>query len=114
MPSHHDGLGQSLSRVAGQMSAVDAASAVDPMHAAEGGHAIAVSGYGQDQCCPGVVDPFTLLSVLAGIGAVALFLRQTSLSNTKVVGKKKRSSPIVLKTADFSMDLLAAGKSTLW
>ena len=38
----------------------------------------AVTAY-SDECCPGVVDPLTLLVALAAVGAATFFLRQTAI-----------------------------------
>ena len=48
-------------------------------------------GYGPElQCCKGVVDPITLLSLLAGIVGVAYILYAAILKKI-VKGKKRRS-----------------------
>ena len=44
------------------------------------------SGYG-DQCCPPVVDPYTLLALIGGI-ALATFFLQMSIVN--IIGRKRR------------------------
>ena len=47
-------------------------------------------GYNNElQCCPGVVDILTLLSVLAAIIGVTVFLRQ-AIIDTVPVGRRKR------------------------
>jgi hypothetical protein len=46
----------------------------------------ASSGYGSD-CCPPVVDPYTLLALLAGIALAAYFLR---LALVAKLARKKR------------------------
>lgn len=48
-------------------------------------------GYGPElQCCRGVVDPITLVSVLAGIGAISFVLRQAAINNIKAGKRRKR------------------------
>ena len=47
-------------------------------------------GYNNElQCCPGVVDILTLLSVLAAIIGVTVFLRQAIIDSVSV-GRRKR------------------------
>ena len=56
---------------------------------AMGGYGAANIGYGPElQCCPGVVDPFTLLGLLGAIAGVTLILRQVAIDN--ITGRKKR------------------------
>ena len=44
---------------------------------------------GESECCPGVVDPLTLLTILAAIAGATLLLRQLAIDN--ITGRKKRS-----------------------
>lgn len=54
-----------------------------------GGKGYGQIGYGPElQCCKGVVDPITLLTMLGLITAITLILRQTSIN--KMLGRKKR------------------------
>ena len=47
-------------------------------------------GYGPEyQCCKGVVDPITLISILAGIVGITLVLR--AAVKKYITGRKKRS-----------------------
>ena len=46
-------------------------------------------GYGSElQCCKGVVDPITFLTMLAVIAAISIILRQAVLANIK--GRRKK------------------------
>ena len=40
------------------------------------------------ECCRGVVDPITLLSLLAAIAGITLFLRQAVIN--KITGRRKK------------------------
>ena len=71
----------------GQMSALDTAGLVDPSVAASHG-GYAVTAY-DDECCPGVVDPLLLATVLAGIVGGTVALRQIALDT---LGRKKRAA----------------------
>ena len=51
------------------------------------GGGYAVTAY-DDECCPGVVDPLLLLSVLAAIAGGTIALRQIALDT---LGRKKRA-----------------------
>ena len=62
-----------------------------------GGNSGGSSGYGQNsgnygkgpelQCCDPVVDPISLLTTLAGIAGLALFLRQAVIDNNIMGGR---------------------------
>ena len=43
-----------------------------------------------DECCPPVVDPLTLGTILAGIAAATVVFRQLVISN--IMGKRKKRS----------------------
>ena len=46
-------------------------------------------GYGSElQCCKGVVDPITFLTMLAVIAAISIILRQAVLAN--IAGRRKK------------------------
>ena len=48
-------------------------------------------GYGPElQCCKKVVDPVTLLAVLAGIAGISFVLRQAAINN--IAGRRKREA----------------------
>jgi hypothetical protein len=49
----------------------------------------ASSGYG-DSCCPPVVDPYTWLALIAGIGLATYFLRITITTTLKRKKRRKR------------------------
>ena len=47
--------------------------------------------YGNDlECCRGVVDPITLLALLAGIAGITVFLRQIVINKITAGKRKKR------------------------
>ena len=52
------------------------------------------SGYGQ-QCCEGVVDPISLLTVIAAIAGLSWFMRQAVIDNMIAAGKKRSISDFV-------------------
>lgn len=55
-------------------------------------------GHGPElQCCDAVVDPISLLTTIAGIAALALFLRQAVIDNM-IMGRRKRSQDILQDT----------------
>ena len=45
----------------------------------------------ESECCPGVVDPFTLLGVLGGIAGLTLGLRQLVIDNIMMARRRRRS-----------------------
>ena len=46
-------------------------------------------GYGNElQCCKGVVDPITFLTMLAVIAAITIILRQAVIAN--IAGRRKK------------------------
>ena len=64
------------------------ASAIQTRSDGYGGHGgYAVTAY-DDECCPGVVDPLTLLAVLATIAGITVALRQVAIDT---LGRKKRA-----------------------
>jgi hypothetical protein len=61
-----------------------------------GGSSGGSGGYGHGpelQCCDAVVDPISLLTTIAGIAALALFMRQAVIDNM-IMGRRKRKRSI--------------------
>ena len=57
-----------------------------------------VPGYGahavsalDEECCPGVVDPFTLFGVLGGIAGLTIGLRQLVIDNIMTVRRRRNA-----------------------
>lgn len=76
------------------VSAEDSAAAVDQASSASSGYG---TGYGaqfavDEECCPAVVDPITLLTILGGLAGATLVLRQLIMDNIMMAGKKRSIS----------------------
>ena len=54
-----------------------------------------LSGYGGEQCCEGVVDPISLLTVIGAIAGLSWFMRQAVIDNMIAAGKKRSISDFV-------------------
>lgn len=64
-----------------------------------GGHGGGYAYVSKDQeCCPPVIDPLTLLTVLGAIAAVTIGLRQVVIDN--IPGRKKRSTEMLFSILD--------------
>ena len=70
-------------------------------HGHKGGYALVAD---DDSCCPPVIDPLTLLTVLASIAAITVGLRQVVISN--ITARKKRDTSFLDKVAQ----VMEAGK----
>ena len=67
------------------------------------------NGYGQklngyvEKCCDGVVDPLTLVAVLAAIAGGTIALRQVIIDSIATGGRRKRSELSTLSSGDISL-----------
>jgi len=56
------------------------------------------SGYGHSECCPPVLDPYTLLGLTAGIALATYFLRNVITTTTFTPPKRKKREDDSLET----------------